>query len=81
MRSPAAPIVLLTADGPERLPEEVAPRLKTLGFMLPYTPLHLLIAEAFDTPLVMTSGNIAHEPQVTGNDEVHAKLGRSPTMC
>ncbi|HEX4296025.1 MAG TPA: carbamoyltransferase HypF [Rhizomicrobium sp.] len=76
LRSPAAPIVLLTADGPERLPEEVAPRLKTLGFMLPYTPLHMLVVENFDTPLVMTSGNIAHEPQVTGNDEVHAKLGR-----
>ena len=76
LQSPAAPIVLLTADGPEHLPEDVAPGLKTLGFMLPYTPLHMLIVESFDTPLVMTSGNIAHEPQVTGNDEVHAKLGR-----
>ncbi|HEX4862090.1 MAG TPA: carbamoyltransferase HypF, partial [Rhizomicrobium sp.] len=74
LQSPAAPIVLLDASG-ERLPEGVAPGLKTLGFMLPYTPLHLLIMAGFDTPLVMTSGNIAHEPQVTGNDEVSAKLG------
>ncbi len=74
LQSPAAPIVLLNASG-ERLPEGVAPGLKTLGFMLPYTPLHLLIMAGFDTPLVMTSGNIAHEPQVTGNDEVSAKLG------
>ena len=74
LQSPAAPIVLLNASG-ERLPEGVAPGLKTLGFMLPYTPLHLLIMAGFDTPLVMTSGNIAHEPQVTGNDEVSARLG------
>jgi hydrogenase maturation protein HypF len=74
LTSPAAPIVLLDARG-ERLPQEIAPKLKTLGFMLPYTPLHLLIVREFDTPLVMTSGNIAHEPQVTGNDEVETKLG------
>jgi hydrogenase maturation protein HypF len=74
LQSPAAPIVLLDATG-ERLPEGVAPGLKTLGFMLPYTPLHLLLMAGFDTPLVMTSGNIAHEPQVTDNDEVGAKLG------
>ncbi|MBV9993310.1 MAG: carbamoyltransferase HypF [Alphaproteobacteria bacterium] len=74
LNSSAAPIVLLEAGG-ERLPEDVAPKLKTLGFMLPYTPLHMLIAESFDTPLVMTSGNVAHEPQVTDNDEVAGKLG------
>ncbi|HWA89902.1 MAG TPA: carbamoyltransferase HypF [Rhizomicrobium sp.] len=74
LTSPAAPIVLLEAAG-QRLPEDVAPKLKTLGFMLPYTPLHMLILESFDTPLVMTSGNIAHEPQVTDNGEVKLKLG------
>jgi hydrogenase maturation protein HypF len=73
--SPAAPIVLLRADGLQRLPESVAPGLDTLGFMLAYTPLHKLILEEFDLPLVMTSGNICHEPQVTDNAEVRAKLG------
>ncbi len=43
--------------------------------MLPYTPLHRLILEAFDVPLVMTSGNIAHEPQVTDNEAALMKLG------
>ena len=41
--SAAAPIVLLAADKAEKLPDEVAPGLATLGFMLPTTPLHLLI--------------------------------------
>jgi hydrogenase maturation protein HypF len=75
LQSPVAPIVLLSADGVDRLPERVAPALGTLGFMLAYTPLHLLILEEFDVPLVMTSGNIAHEPQVTDNGEVLVKLG------
>lgn len=75
LHSPAAPIVLLRAGGPQRLPASVAPNLGTLGFMLPYTPLHRLILEEFDVPLVMTSGNISHEPQVTDNAEVRVKLG------
>ena len=75
LQSPAAPIVLLRANGPHRLPESVAPGLGTLGFMLAYTPLHKLILEKFDVPLVMTSGNISDEPQVTDNGEVRAKLG------
>jgi hydrogenase maturation protein HypF len=75
LHSPVAPIVLLQADGLQRLPECIAPSLGTLGFMLAYTPLHKLILEEFDVPLVMTSGNISHEPQITGNAEARAKLG------
>jgi hydrogenase maturation protein HypF len=74
LHSPAAPIVLLHTDGLERLPECIAPGLATLGFMLAYTPLHKLILEEFDVPLVMTSGNISHEPQVTDNEEARVKL-------
>jgi hydrogenase maturation protein HypF len=74
LQSPAAPIVLLPAAGPQRLPGSVVPGLATLGFMLPYTPLHRLILAAFDVPLVMTSGNIAHEPQLTDNAAARAKL-------
>ncbi len=74
LRSPRAPIVLLEADGPERLPEEVAPGLHTLGFMLPYTPLHVLILRRLEKPVVMTSGNLSDEPQVTGNEEARRRL-------
>jgi hydrogenase maturation protein HypF len=74
LRSPEAPIVLLPADGPEELPEGVAPGLKALGFMLPYTPLHLLITRQLDRPLVMTSGNVSDEPQVTDLDTARRGL-------
>lgn len=74
LADPAAPIVLLSADGPERLPEEVAPGLAILGFMLPTTPLHLLVMRRFDTPVVMTSGNISEEPQATEDSDARTRL-------
>ena len=46
--SPARPIVLLGSAGRRgpRPVDEVAPRLRELGVMLPYTPLHHLLLEA-----------------------------------
>ena len=47
------------------LPEAIAPGNRTLGVMLPYTPLHhLLFAGAPYSLLVMTSGNLSEEPIV-----------------
>lgn len=74
LQSPEAPIVLLSTDGLEELPEGIAPGLNTAGFMLPYTPLHLLITRQIDRPLVMTSGNISDEPQVTSLDNARISL-------
>jgi hydrogenase maturation protein HypF len=69
-----APIVLLRATGPRRLPEAIAPGLDTLGFMLPTTPLHLLLMDRFEHPLVMTSGNISDEPAVIDDAEARRRL-------
>ncbi len=75
LASPAAPIVLLAARREPRLPETVSPGLSTLGFMLPYTPLHHLICRRLDRPMVMTSGNLSDEPQVVDDDEARERLG------
>jgi len=72
VRDPAAPIVLVPSRGV--LPEGVAPGMGQLGVMLPYTPLHHLLLDAFGGVLVMTSGNLSGEPQVVDNDEARAKL-------
>jgi hydrogenase maturation protein HypF len=75
LADPAAPILLLARAGAP-LPDAIAPGQPTLGWMLPYTPLHHLLLDAFGGPLVMTSGNLSGEPQVTGNAEARDKLGR-----
>ncbi len=40
----------------------IAPGLNKIGIMLPYTPLLLLVANAFGKPLIATSGNISGSP-------------------
>jgi len=69
------PIVLLDlrSDGGP-LADEVAPGLSQVGLLLPYTPLHHLLVEAAERPLVMTSGNLADEPIAVSNDEALARL-------
>ena len=74
LTSSRAPILLLRADGPERLPDTIAPGMNTLGFMLPTTPLHLLLFRALDRPLVMTSGNWSDEPQVIKDADACERL-------
>ena len=72
--SPAAPIVLLNASGRKRLPPVVAPNLGALGFMMPTTPLHLLVMQGFARPLVMTSGNFSDEPQAIDDNDACERL-------
>ena len=59
------PIVILPRKEGMHIPEQIAPGIKTIGVMLAYTPLHLLLLEPeSDYPdiFVMTSGNISDEP-------------------
>jgi hydrogenase maturation protein HypF len=70
------PIVLLPRRPAAALPEAVAPGNRTLGVMLPYTPLHHLLFDGapFDA-LVMTSGNLSEEPIVVDNQEARERIG------
>jgi hydrogenase maturation protein HypF len=52
----------------------IAPGLKKIGVMLPYTPLLLLIANAFEKPLIATSGNISGSPIIYKDDEALSML-------
>ena len=68
------PIVLLRKKNPNTISEEVAPKNKYFGAMLPYTPLHyLLLQHGFDA-LVMTSGNLSEEPIAIDNDDAFNRL-------
>ncbi len=74
LQSPEAPIVLLAAKNPGKLPASISPDTQLLGFMLPYTPLHLLLMLEFGGPLVMTSGNLSDEPQIIELDRARSSL-------
>ena len=75
LQSPQCPIVLLRWKKGSNISPAVAPNLKYLGVMLPYTPLHHLLLNETGLPLVMTSGNISEEPIAKDNDEVLTRLG------
>jgi hydrogenase maturation protein HypF len=75
LASPARPIVLLRRREGAGVAEEVAPRQKTLGLMLAYTPLHLLLLDDAGIPLVMTSGNNSDEPIAYRDEEAFEQLG------
>ncbi|HVE56342.1 MAG TPA: carbamoyltransferase HypF [Pyrinomonadaceae bacterium] len=68
------PIVLLERKQGAEIPEAVAPKINSLGFMLPYTPLHFLLLEMSEKPLVMTSGNISDEPICYQDSEAEERL-------
>ncbi len=72
----ARPIVLLPRKQESTLPDGIAPGLREVGAMLPYSPLHHLLLAALDTPLVATSANLSGEPVLTEGAEVEARLGK-----
>jgi len=79
LESPACPIVILKPRDNTPFADLVSPYQKTLGFMLAYTPLHLLLLEpkiGYPEALVMTSGNLSEEPIAYRDDEAFIKLSR-----
>ncbi|HEV7808339.1 MAG TPA: carbamoyltransferase HypF [Solirubrobacteraceae bacterium] len=69
------PIVLATRLPDAPVAPSVAPRAPELGLMLPYTPLHQLLAQDAGVALVMTSGNVSDEPIAFEDDDAQARLG------
>jgi hydrogenase maturation protein HypF len=68
------PIVLARQRRATALAKNVAPGNRLVGLLLPYTPLHALLARAVRGPLVMTSGNLSEEPLAFRNDEACRRL-------
>lgn len=70
--SPQRPIVIV----PERYAcsRSVTAGLDRIGLFLPYTPLHLLLFEHLDGPIVATSANLSDEPIITDRRQLLADL-------
>ncbi|MBK1809859.1 carbamoyltransferase HypF [Clostridium sp. YIM B02505] len=67
------PILILKKRG-DILPDIIAPAIKELGIMLPYTPLHHLLFHDGIEALIMTSANLNSEPIIYKNEDAISKL-------
>lgn len=65
LTSKERPIVLLNSKDNRQISSYVAPNLTRIGLFLPYTPVHLLLLQKFQKPLVATSANVTDEPICT----------------
>lgn len=74
LTDPARPIVLLERRDDAPIAAAIAPGLDEVGVMLPYSPLHHLLLDAFGAALVATSGNISGEPVLTDAAEAERRL-------
>ena len=75
LTSPQAPIVLLRRRPSRGLAGAVAPGNAFVGAMLPYSPLHVLLAAGLKGPAVATSGNRSDEPIAIEEGDALARLG------
>src|SRR6516165_393292 len=71
----ARPIVLLPRLPGADVAQATAPGNRHLGIMLPYSPLHHLLAGALARPLVLTSGNVSDEPIAYDDADALTRLG------
>jgi hydrogenase maturation protein HypF len=74
LRDSVRPIVLVARCASAPLAAAVAPGLREVALMLPYSPLHHLLVEDFGAPLVATSANRSGEPVLTEPEDVRSRL-------
>ena len=75
LAAPERPIVLASRRPGAAVAAGVAPGHPELGVLLPYTPLHHLLARDTGAPLVLTSGNVSDEPIAYRDEDALARLG------
>ena len=68
------PVVLLPRRPDAPVAPAVAPGNRSLGLMLPYTPLHHLLLRDTAGPIVLTSGNVSDEPIAYQDDDARRRL-------
>lgn len=77
LESVEAPITILQGKKDKMTPlalEDIAPGLRQLGVMMPYTPLYTLLLKIFKKPIVATSGNRSNSTIIYQDHEIVAAL-------
>lgn len=67
------PIVLLKSR--QKLPNQVISDTGFVGIFLPPTPLHIMLLEGLNSPIIATSANPSKEPILTDFKSVTSRLG------
>ena len=68
------PIVIVTKKKSDILSDLIAPDLDRLGVFLAYTPLHFLLLDRLNYPIVATSANLSDEPIIKEQEDIVKKL-------
>jgi hydrogenase maturation protein HypF len=74
LRGSVRPIVLVSRRAKTMIASAVAPGLRELALMLPYSPLHHLLLDDFGAAMVATSANLSGEPVLIEPKDVEARL-------
>ncbi|MBU1642932.1 carbamoyltransferase HypF, partial [bacterium] len=69
------PIVIVKKKESSALAASVAPSIDRIGVFLAYTPLHLLLLEKLENPVVATSANMSDAPIITDAAAIIKHLG------
>ncbi|MCL2154283.1 MAG: carbamoyltransferase HypF [Leptospirales bacterium] len=72
--SKESPIVIVEKRDNTDIAINVAPDNGYLGIMIPYTPLHQLILDRVNIPLIMTSANISGDPLIIDDAKAAKEL-------
>ncbi len=74
LKSKVSPIVIVRIKPGSGIAGNIAPDNGYLGIMIAYTPLHQLILDRVNIPLVMTSANISGDPLIIDDDKAKQEL-------
>ncbi len=70
LNSTSAPILLARKKPDTKLAPNIAKNSPFYGVILPYTPLHALLLDLLDFPIVFTSANFSSLPLASGEAEI-----------
>lgn len=78
LTSKEAPIVILEKlivnSLKLKISDSVAPNISKIGCFLPYSPLHHLLFEHLQNPIIATSANLGDEPIITKSEDIEKLL-------
>jgi len=74
LNSKVSPIVIVEKRDNTAMAENVAPGNGYIGIMTAYTPLHQLIMDRVNIPLIMTSANISGDPLIIDDRKAEDEL-------